>query len=449
MATKKKKITVIDNPNQKEILDASSYSLGKAIWERFSRHKLAVSGLVIFIALFVFTMIAPIIESTTGYQFNYTSLHMKAKPGSFPGIVVSITDPDWNDPEKYPEGFWFTDVDHVTGMATINMETFKDPRYHSFYSYTVKSYGYVEELDIVKEKAFDSRGRPIEVESDGPKVYKEFFVGKSHTKLVTQTGQIIEHNPPFDELDKQIITSGKNEGKPREVDRGEAKRHLLGTDNSGHDILPRLAYGGRVSLTIGFSVTLICGFLGIFFGSIGGYFGGFADAILMRTIELMGTIPTLPLYMVLTASLPGGNSVFVIILIFSVFGWSGNARMTRGQFLSERSMEYTEAAKAIGAGNMRIIFKHVLPNSISPVITQLSMRVGNTVLSESSLSFLGLGVNPITTPTWGALISEANSYFLEYPWPGLFAGFLIFLVVVSFFFLGDGLRDALDPRQKI
>ncbi len=456
MAKKRKKITVIENPNEQEILSASEYSLAKAVWKRFSRHKLAVIGLFIFTFLLIFTLIAPILEGITGYQFNYTSQHTKASLGSFPGVAVSIIVDDWNDTDKYPEGFWFSERDDETGMAVINEKTFKNPEYRDMYDATVKSYGHVDELDEMITIERDPSGRPKKDEhgnriqtSEG---LKEYFVGIAHTKRLTSTGQIIEHIPDFDkDIDDSIITdqNNKNYGEPREVDMGPAKRHLLGTDNSGHDLLPRLAYGGRVSLTIGFAVVAIQGFVGLILGSLAGYFGGFVDSLFLRVIELIGTIPTLPLFMVLTASMKGGNSVLAIIFIFSAFGWAGAARMTRGQFLAERSKEYTEAAKAIGAGNLRIIFKHVLPNSIAPVITQLSMAVGAVILGESSLSFLGLGVNPITTPTWGALISEAYTYFLEYAWPGLFAGFLIFLVVVSFFFLGDGLRDALDPRQKI
>ena len=450
MAKKRKKITVIENPNEQEILSASEYSLAKAVWKRFSRHKLAVVGLVIFTFLLIFTLIAPILEYVTGYQFNYTSLHTKALPGSFSGVAVSISDSEWNNPEKYADDFWFTEYDNETGMAVINKETFENPDYHDMYVETVKSYGYVSELDEIIVTERDTRGKPKKDEhgkliqhSEG---LKEFFVGKAHLKRLTQTGQVIEYLPGFDTIDTSIV---KRTGKEREIDLGEAKRHILGTDNSGHDLLPRLAYGGRVSLTIGFSVVAIQGFVGLILGSLAGYFGGFVDSVFLRVIELLGTIPMMPLYMVLTASMPGGNSVIVIIFIFSAFGWSGAARMTRGQFLTERSKEYTEAAKAIGAGNLRVIFKHILPNSIAPVITQLSMGVGFVILGESGLSFLGLGVNPITTPTWGALISEAYTYFLDYAWPALFAGFLIFLVVVSFFFLGDGLRDALDPRQKI
>lgn len=448
MTRKRKKVTVIENPNEQEILSSADYSLSKAIWTRFRRHKLAVVGLIIFLFLLVFTLLLPVIEVMTGYPYNYTSEHQKAVPGSVPGVTVHISDPDWYDPDLYPSDFWFTHVDFDTGMAEINMDTFNDPVYRDMYIYGVKSYGYVRELNKQRKIVTDHRGYAVAVETEDNEdtPIDEFFVGRVHRKRNNQTGQILEHIPLFYELRTDLI---EKNGKmvEREFDLGPAGMHVLGTDNSGHDLLPRLAYGGRVSLLVAFVVTLFVAFIGIFIGSLAGFFGGFVDAVFLRIIELMGTLPLLPLYIVLTQMY--GQSIFTIIFIFSVFGWPGVARMTRGQFIAERSQEYTEAAKAIGAGNMRITFKHVLPNAVAPTITQLSMSVGAVILSESGLSFLGFGVDPITTPTWGALINEAYSYFTEYPWPALFSGLLIFLIVSSFFFLGDGLRDALDPRQKV
>jgi len=448
MAKKRKKVTVIENPNEQEILSSADYSLSKAIWMRFRRHKLAVLGLVIFLFLLLFTLMLPVIEVLTGYPYNYTSQHQKAVPGSSPGVAVRILDPEWFDTDVYPAGFWFTDIDYETGMAEINKETFNDPAYHDLYDYKVKSYGYTNELDRRVKIVTDHRGYAIEVETDDEDApLNEFFVDRVHRRRNNVgKGQINEYIPLFDDLSTDIIEKNGKE-IPREEDLGPAGVHLLGTDNSGHNLLPRLAYGGRVSLLVAFTVTLIVALVGIFLGSMAGFFGGFVDAVFLRTIELMGTLPLLPLYIVITQMY--GQSVLTIITLFSIFGWSGVARMTRGQFIAERSQEYTEAARAIGAGNMRITFKHVLPNAVAPTITQLSMSVGGIILSESSLSFLGFGVNPITTPTWGALINEAYSYFTEYPWPALFSGLLIFLIVSSFFFLGDGLRDALDPRQKV
>jgi peptide/nickel transport system permease protein len=447
MDKKRKKVTVIENPNEQEILSSADYSLSKAIWMRFRRHKLAVLGLFIFLFLLLFTLLLPVIEVMTGYPYDYTSQHQRAVPGSIPGVSVQILDPDWYNEEIYPSDFWFTSFDYETGMAEINMETFKDPAYHDLYFYDVKSYGYLNELDRRLKITTDHRGYAVAEETDDEDTpIDEFFIGRVHQKRNNLTGQISEYIPIFDNLQEDMV---EKNGKmvPRYTDIGPAGIHVLGTDNSGHDLLPRLSYGGRVSLLVAFTVTLIVALIGIFLGSMAGFFGGFVDAVFLRTIELMGTLPLLPLYIVLTQIY--GQSILTIIFIFSVFGWSGVARMTRGQFIAERSQEYTEAARAIGAGNMRITFKHVLPNAVAPTITQLSMSVGGIILSESGLSFLGFGVDPIITPTWGALINEAYSYFTEYPWPALFSGLLIFLIVSSFFFLGDGLRDALDPRQKV
>ncbi|HOO97211.1 MAG TPA: ABC transporter permease [Caldisericia bacterium] len=448
----RKKVTVIDNPNEQEILKTAEYSMMQAIWSRFRRHKLAVVGLVIFLFMLVFSLAAPLFEVVTGYPKNYTSLHIKSLPGSIPGIAVSITDPDWNNTEVYENGkeFWFTNIDEENGTALINMTTFENEDYKRKYRFTLKSLGDVDALDSVIETKRDDTGAVVRDEDGKPireKVgLKEYFIGRAQNKRHIATGQILTYMPPKDGIDTTIDPST---GNGREEYVGPAPMHILGTDGGGHDVLPRLAYGGRISLMIAFSVTFITGLVGIFFGALAGFFGGFADALLLRVIELMGTIPLLPIYMVLVKVIPGGQTPFALILIFSVFGWAGHARMVRGTFFRERSQEYCESAKAIGAGNMRIMFKHLLPNAIAPVITSMSLGVGSIILSESSLSFLGLGADPLTTPTWGALIFEANQYFLNMPWPGIFAGLLIFMTVVSFFFMGDGLRDALDPRQKI
>jgi len=145
----------------------------------------------------------------------------------------------------------------------------------------------------------------------------------------------------------------------------------------------------------------------------------------------------------------GGGSAIGIIIILAAFGWTGVARMTRGMFLSLRNQEFTEAARAIGASPMRIMFKHLLPNSLAPIIVGITFSIGGVILTESTLSFLGLGVNKILTPTWGGMLDEANKYILDQPWPAVFSGFLIFLTVLAVNFIGDGLRDALDPRLKV
>ncbi len=221
--------------------------------------------------------------------------------------------------------------------------------------------------------------------------------------------------------------------------------HPLGTDNVGRDVMARLIYGGRISLFIGFTASISGGLVGGIIGAISGYFGGWIDSLIMRIVELFFSVPTLPI-LVIVARYFGGSPV-TIILILVVFGWAGTARLIRGLVLQIKEYEYIEAAKAIGCSNARIIMRHVFPNTLAILLVTMTLRVGGAILFESTLSFLGLGVNP-AWPTWGNMLSNAQNFMWNAPhlviWPGL----CIFLSILSFNFLGDGLRDALDPKLK-
>ncbi len=221
--------------------------------------------------------------------------------------------------------------------------------------------------------------------------------------------------------------------------------HFLGTDDVGRDVWTRLLYGGQTSLQIGFFIAIPAGLTGGIIGSISGYFGKWVDSLLMRIVEIFFSIPRLPILVVLSSYF-GANKANIILLLI-VFGWAGTARMIRGLVLQIKNYEFIEAAKAIGCTNTRIIFRHVFPNTLAILIVQMTMAVGGAILAESGLSFLGLGVNP-STPTWGNMLSSAQNFMWNAPhlvvWPGL----MIFLTILSFNFLGDGLRDALDPKLK-
>lgn len=222
--------------------------------------------------------------------------------------------------------------------------------------------------------------------------------------------------------------------------------HLLGTDDVGRDVWTRILYGGRISLMIGFIVAISSAMIGGMLGSASGYYGGWFDALMMRIVEIMFSVPTLPILITL-ASIFGG-SPWIIIAIMVVFGWAGSTRMIRGMVLQIKQNEYIEAAKAIGCSNARIIIRHIFPNTLAILLVQITLSIGGAILTESTLSFLGLGVQP-DIPTWGNMLSNAMNFMWNAPhlviWPGLF----IFLAILSFNFLGDGLRDALDPKLKI
>ena len=221
--------------------------------------------------------------------------------------------------------------------------------------------------------------------------------------------------------------------------------HPLGNDRFGRDVLSRLIYGTRTSLQLGFVSVAIAAVIGIPIGAISGYYGKQVDFVVMRILDISQAIPMMLLCMALVAILgPGLNNA---ILALGITTAPGYARMLRVSVLSMREKEFVEAARAIDASNLRIIFKHVLPNSIAPMIVQITMGIGTCILLGASLSFIGLGVQP-PIPEWGTMVSEARNFLRQYPTLALYPGLCIMISVLSCNLLGDGLRDALDPRQK-
>ena len=221
--------------------------------------------------------------------------------------------------------------------------------------------------------------------------------------------------------------------------------YLFGTDQLGRDVLVRQLYGARISLTVAFVATLVNFFIGIFYGGIAGYMGGRTDAIMMRIVEIISTIP-LTLYVVLLMVVFNSGLFSIIIAIGSVF-WVDMARIVRGQILSLKQQDYVAAARTMGASTGRILTKHLLPNSISPIIVTLTMLIPSAIFIESFMSFIGLGVTP-PLASWGTLTSEAVETLRAYPHQLFFPAAAISLTMFAFNFLGDGLRDALDPRMR-
>jgi peptide/nickel transport system permease protein len=227
--------------------------------------------------------------------------------------------------------------------------------------------------------------------------------------------------------------------------QGPTAGHLFGTDTVGRDILARTIHGGQISLLIGLMAALLEIVLGVLIGAIAGYYGGFIDSLLMRFTEAVLNIPQLFLLIVM-AKIVGG-SVFWIILIIGLTSWMYVARIVRAEFLSIKENEFILAARAIGTSNHQIIFGHILPNSIAPIVVAATLGVANAILAEAYISFLGLGVQP-PTPTWGNMLDGSYNYIETAPWLWIFPGTLIVLTVLSINFVGDGLRDALDPRSR-
>lgn len=221
--------------------------------------------------------------------------------------------------------------------------------------------------------------------------------------------------------------------------------HWLGTDSLGRDQLSRLLYGGRVSLAVGFGVAVVSGVFGTLVGSVAGYLGGWVDNVLMRFTDFMLALPAL-IFLIVAARVFGDSIVTVVFLVAAVT-WMPLARIVRGVTLSLRDREFVTAARATGAGPTRIVIRHVLPSTVGPVVVNLTLTMAAAILLESALSFLGLGIQP-PTPTWGNMLAGSKGFVQTAPWLVWFPGLMILVTVLCVNFVGDGLRDALDPTDR-
>jgi len=257
------------------------------------------------------------------------------------------------------------------------------------------------------------------------------------------------------------------------VDQATGRIHYMGTDNIGRDYFSRLVYAGRISLTVAILSTIISELIGIIVGAVSGFFGGWIDAILMRFVEFMLTIPTLPLLLIISSMLLRNDELLpipdpvlkfmgnilllsprdsrnavLIVMVLAGFGWLSAAQLMRGTVLSLREQTFVEASRSLGASNFRIIMRDMLPNAMAPIIVDASLGLAGFIIYEAALAFLGFGIqDPV--PTWGNMLAASQQFMLDRPWLPLVPGLPIFICSLAFNYIGDGLRDALDPRLKL
>ncbi len=287
----------------------------------------------------------------------------------------------------------------------------------------------------------------------GPVVYNRWGEEDVDRSEVTTT---VETSYEYTTVDGQVIAVKELLEHKSDINlyASPSKDHLLGTDDKGMDVFVRLMYGGRISLKIGFIVVILETIIGVVLGSLAGYFGGWVDNVIMRIVDVFQCVPTLPILLIASAMIDSwqvdaDTRIYLLMVIITIFSWSGVARLVRGQILSLREQEYITATEVMGLPTWRKIFLHLIPNVMPQLIVSMTLGLGSVILYESTLSFLGLGVQ-LPKAAWGTMIATSNdpqvlNYHMNMWLP---AGIMIVIAVLGFNFVGDGLRDAMDPKAK-
>ncbi|WP_044913846.1 ABC transporter permease [Butyrivibrio sp. WCE2006] len=326
-------------------------------------------------------------------------------------------------------------------------------------SYTVNSEGLVEAngegYAVVSNMNFNAIDSGTFLDPDYKAAALEAFEAAGNSgsfEYADAEGNMVEYR--FEKKSGQYVIKKFQETRLIDTYASPSKEHLVGTDANGMDLLARLMYGGRISLLIGFVVVFIEVFIGMVIGGVAGFFGGWVDNLLMRLVDVVYCIPAMPLYLILGSIMDYYQAsprarIYLLCVVMAVIGWVGIARIVRGQILSLREQEFMVAAEALGISTYRRIFKHLIPNVIPQLIVFASMGLGEVILSEASLSFLGLGIK-YPAASWGSIINAVNDSYVmtNYLFVWLPAGTFILLTVLAFNFIGDGLRDAFDPKMK-
>ena len=487
-------------------------SPGALVAKRFFRNRLAVTGLVVLLAMFAFSFLGGVVspykqdqkfyrveqqsKAYAGVVRNEEWRYTAADAAKFTGIVqaqafLAIT--------KGETAFSYSGVDYTleqladdfyavhTGGQLIGIAS--KELVNSSTSNDKLSFEFTYDALLAKARkgdSFVSEGKTYTVDADGVvfdetgaevayvseyivrAVMGDVFLTRRFKNELIEALEAEQKEFAFTDEDgttaEYVLTYNagtKSWDVMKETDTTvfdtyapPSKGHWLGTDRNGMDMLTRLMYGGRVSLIIGFIVVFIESLIGVIMGGISGYFGGWVDNLIMRIVDIFYCIPSMPVIIILGAAMDAANvessiRMLYLMLILGVFGWASVARLVRGQILSLREQEFMTATEACGISVKRRIFKHLIPNVIPQLIVTMTMGLGSTIITEASLSFLGLGVK-FPFASWGNIINDVNNTFvLQHFWfIWIPAGTLLLLTVLAFNLVGDGLRDAFDPKMK-
>lgn len=484
-------------------------SPGALVRRRFFRNRVAVIGLVILILMFLFSFVGGFLSPYEEDQLFYRTEYQKKAYAS----VVQNTEYRYTATSDD-----FSSIIQAQMMLAINSEsetfTYRDKKYGlvqegtDFYSCTLngqtigiaykdivssnsnESLGFDFEYASLKaytneETEFEVNGKTYSIDEDGninegsttiayigrnivkasmsdvflTKDFKDQLLEAIETSdeeftYTGENGETYEYTLKYDAASKSWDVNQEKETYVFDTYASPSKEHWLGTDKNGMDMLTRLMYGGRVSLTIGFLVEIISCTIGVIMGGLSGYFGGWVDMIIMRIVDVFYCIPSMPIIIILGAAMDAMHvdpqiRMVYLMLILGFLGWPSITRLVRGQILSLREQEFMTATEATGLSVKRRIFQHLVPNVIPQLIVSATMGLGSTIITEATLSYLGLGVK-FPFASWGNIINDVNQTFVltNYWFIWIPAGTLLLLTVLAFNLLGDGLRDAFDPRMK-
>jgi len=389
------------------------------VWRQFRRNWIAVGGLVLIAALFAVAIAAPVIA-------NNKPILMRWDGRLSSPMLREVFAPS----EEVPEQFLERVFNYALVLAGASLVVL------------------VPLWLAVRRKAWRAAAMGWTGAALAVACLVPFFLVRSRLDKTDYRGLAAQARPgSTDWVILPPVPYGPFEQLPNEPYSAPSAAHPMGTDRSGSDVLVRVIHGSRVSLSVGFLSVGVAVIIGLFVGSVSAYHGGWVDLLLQRVVEIVICFPTFLLILTIMAFVEK-RSIFNVMLVIGLTGWTDVTRLVRGQMLSENAKDYVVAAHALGASSWRVMLRHLLPNSIAPVFVAVTFGVAGAILTESGLSFLGFGVRP-PTASWGELLNQAQAWPTGYWWLTVWPGVMIFVTVTVYNLVGEGLRDALDPRLKI